>query len=165
MPSNDLLGIEKLKKDLEELKMSSITVGYQGDSGRRRHPNGSGASIAEVASYMEFGTNTIPARPFLRTAVKQHEKAIKTSAKRAIAKMIDKRDNADDAVETIGNAVVAAVHKTIDTAASWAAPLASSTVKAKGSSSPLVDSKEMRSSVSWARRGNAGEIIKQGGEV
>lgn len=164
MATNGVIGIAKLVRDLDEVKKANITVGYQGDSGKKLHPESASASIAEVASYMEFGTKDIPARPFLRTALKQHAQEIKTSIKKALASVIDQRKDVEDAVAIIGDAAVDAVHSTIENAASWAAPLSPKTVKTKGSSSPLVDTGAMKDNASWAHRDKQGNILKQGGE-
>lgn len=164
MTNRGVIGIDKLKKDLQDLKEAEITVGYQGVSGAKMHPESEGASVAQVASYMEFGTKTIPARPFLRTALKQNKSEIKQAVRKALSDIIDQRADLDTAVSNIGEAAVEAIRTTIDNASSWAAPLAASTVKAKGSSSPLIDSGTMKDKASWAYRDNSGRIKKQGGE-
>lgn len=163
MAKNGVIGIDNLKKDLQDLKEAEITIGYQGQSGRRLHPEGSGATIAEVASYMEYGTADIPARPFLRTALQQKETEIRKVIKKAMADLIDQRADIMTAIAHVGDAAVEAVRDTIDNASAWAAPLAASTIKAKGSSNPLVDSGAMRDNTSWAYRKD-GQIVKQGGE-
>lgn len=156
------IGIGKLKRDLKRLAEMDITVGFQGRSGSKRHPNGT-ASVAEVARYMEFGTDDIPARPFLRTTEKQHKGELKKVNRRALADLVDQRADVDQVAAKVGEAAVEAVRDTIDSASMWAEPLKRSTVKRKGHSRPLVDTETMRDNVSWAAREN-GQIKSQGGE-
>lgn len=65
-------------------KKYEILVGFPKDKqviyppdDRKGHYNKGGQSVAEVARWNEFGTNTIPSRPFLRTALRKNKERIK----------------------------------------------------------------------------------------
>lgn len=62
-------GVERFRRDLK--KRAFIKVGIL--SGTGEHPKGtSGQTVAEVAWWNEFGTRKMKARPFLRTALREH---------------------------------------------------------------------------------------------
>lgn len=158
------LGVAKLKSELATLGKSRVTLGYQGPSGAAKHPEAD-ASVAEVAAYNEYGTSTAPARPFLRTTMDRQGEALHRQLRKGVSDLIDGRaDEADEVLSTVGETGVEAIRQTIDDAKSWAEPLSPVTVAAKGHDRPLVDTKVMRDSASWAiRRG--GTIVQQGGEA
>lgn len=153
-------GIDKLKKDLEQLRSEPITIGLQGSTGAAKHPEAD-VPVAQVAAWMEYGTEHIPARPFLRQAFDRNEGRFRDAIKRAVSNMIDQRGTLDAEQERLGQLAAQAVKEMIDRAREWAKPLAAATVKAKGHARPLVDTGTMRESVSWAVRD--GDTIKRQG--
>lgn len=56
-----------LKNKLHEMQTTHGEAGFYSDP----HPNGRGATMAEVATYNEYGTKDIPARPFFAPAARQ----------------------------------------------------------------------------------------------
>jgi len=163
-------GIGKLKEELAKMRSTRITVGFQGESGARAHPDADGATVADVARWQEYGTESdagveiVPARPFMETAFQRAEQ-FKAHLRKAISDVIDQRADVPTALRTLGDAAVAAVHAAIDDSRSWAKPLAASTIRAKGHDHPLVDSRTMRDAVSWAAREGigGGGIVQSGG--
>jgi len=164
------LGIEQLKRDVQALRSTKITIGWQGPSGAAIHPGSKDTPIAQVAAWHEHGTpqespgTLMPARPSLKITFKRHGREFVASARKAVSDLIDGRvDSVDAAVEQVGEAAVAALRATIDDARSWAEPLAESTARAKGHDQPLVETFTMRNAASWASR--VGDSIeRQGGE-
>lgn len=158
------LGVGKLKEELAKMRSTRITVGFQGASGSRAHPDADGSSVSDVARWQEYGTVTSPARPFMGTAFVRAEQ-FKSHLRKALSDVIDQRADVPTALRTLGDAAVAAVHSAIDDSRTWAEPLAASTVAAKGSDQPLVDSRTMRDAVSWAAREGVGGggIVQTGG--
>jgi hypothetical protein len=156
------LGIDGLKKVLNELKEHKITIGFQGQSGSALHPEAN-VPMAKVAKWHEYGTAEIPARPFLRTTAKQNKKEFKDANKKAISDVIDQRAKPEEVLERLGQIGADAAKKVVLNASDWAEPLSSSTVKRKGFSAPLVDTGSMVDAISWAIRKNDA-IVKQGGE-
>ena len=57
--------LDALRKMLAQAKGLSITVGVHDAEGSASHQSTS-ATVADIASFHEFGTNRIPARSFLR---------------------------------------------------------------------------------------------------
>ena len=75
------LGWKKIKQELEVASRLEVAVGLlQGDK------NGDGVQIAEYAAYNEFGTDTIPSRPFMRTAFDENRGDIQADIDRQSAR-------------------------------------------------------------------------------
>lgn len=128
-----------------------VRVGIMGSDAAR--PVGDGEiNNAGLGMVHEFGsvTNNIPSRSFLRMPVERSEpfivKAV-VSAKNKIEEGIE-GGNADAAYDILGIAAENAVQEAFATGGygKWAANKPA-TIKRKGSSAPLIDSGEMRRSV------------------
>lgn len=107
-----------------------------------------GTSVAQVARWNEFGTKAgIPQRPFMRTAMVQHEKDWIEKLKTIVQKEMDKEKsvNIDAALKKFGELVAGDIQETILTGGFQ--PNAPSTIKRKGHSTPLVDTGVMISSI------------------
>lgn len=159
------LGIGKLREQLAKLGRTRVTYGYQGPSGAAKHPaKGATVSVAQVASFSEFGTASAPARPLLRHTAEENRDNFKDAAKRAISDVVDGRAEPEVATEAVGELAVAALRRTISRSREWAEPNAASTVRAKGHDQPLVgEEQSLTLSASWAVRVDDA-IVKQGGE-
>jgi hypothetical protein len=155
-------GIGRLKADIQRLKTRKITLGLQGASGAAKHP-AADATVAQVAAWNEYGTDTSPARPFLAETFERHEDELVAKLRRGISDLVDGRASVEQAIANVGEAGVDAVRDTIDQAEEWAEPLAESTKARKGHGQPLIDSDTLRGSISWAER-NGDSIVQQGGE-
>lgn len=143
------LGIGKLRQQLKELDSSRVDVGVQGEAAAKRHPN-SEATVGEVAAWVHYGTVHIPPRPYLDHAIAAFSVDRKMITKRVISDLVDgRKTSVEETLVPIGEALLAAVRSSIDSAISWAAPLALSTIKKKGSAAPLVDSGTLRDSTTY----------------
>lgn len=159
------LGIGKLREEIAKLKSSRFTVGWQGESGAEHHDMESDATNIEIATWHEFGTRSMPARPVVRTTYERHAEEFREAFKAQLSALIDARTDVDAMIDVVGRTLVEALRDEIDLAAEWAAPLAQSTIDAKGHNQPLVDTGTLRRRASWAMRAKDGDaIIKQGGE-
>ena len=108
-----------------------------------------GTSIVDYAMYNEFGTSRIPARPFMAETHSKYAAETEKFTKYLVGQMIDGKMTDDHLLKTIGEKYQSRVQETIRDAKSWAAPNAESTVKQKGSSSPLIDTGRMIGSVRY----------------
>lgn len=157
-----LFGMAKRVRDLND---AVVTVGFQGISGSARHE--SGATIAEIAAWNEFGTKTIPERGFFRRTLKESGDKIRGHMQKEIWNVVDGGQTVTRALGRVGVFAAAEVVKTIDDSKSWATPNAPSTVRQKSTSSgtgdqPLVDSGRMLNSVTYVARKD-GAVVEQGG--
>lgn len=169
------LGIDDLKKTLERLKREQITIGHQGPSGDAPHPGADGASVAQVAKWMEYGTPGsdderydmprahVPSRPMLRITYERNRDRFREALRTGLADIVDRRGALEPAQDRIGGVMVDALREMILDAKGWAEPLAASTVKRKGHDDPLIESGTLYDRASWAVR-DGDTIIRQGGE-
>ena len=104
-----------------------------------------GTPVAAVAAWNEFGTETIPERPFFRRAIAEMEGGISNIVKAGID---TKKMVVDDRLaDRVGAYAQGQIQESIT--ALKEPPNAPSTIKEKGSSSPLIDTGHMRESVTW----------------
>lgn len=171
------LGLAALKKQLAEFRDQAITIGHQGASGAETHPNAD-APVAQVAAWMEFGTpgsddrtydvprKHVPSRPFVRTTFHRHQAEFTVKARDLISAIIGRRKTVDEAQDELGELMLERLRETILEAKGWAAPLAQSTIDAKGHDDPLIESGTLYDRASYAVRdgGAEGPIKRQGGE-
>jgi hypothetical protein len=126
-----------------ELAHLQIKVGVLDGAGE----SDEGVSLVEIAACNELGTEHIPERSFIRStfAAKQDEAA---RVAKKIASAIIRGTPADVALELLGQWGAAAVKRTI-TSEDIPPPLAQSTIDAKGSSKPLVDTGQLVNSITY----------------
>ena len=103
-------------------------------------------SNAEVAAWNHFGTEKIPARPFLDVAVVKNKAVVAGAAKEVLAK----GGSVSQAVGAMGAMAAGKVQQYI---ADIFIPPPNSprTIARKGSSHPLIDTGQMRQSITWQR--------------
>lgn len=106
-----------------------------------------GGKAAEKAMYNEYGTSRgIPARPFLRNTLYEHDARWGVFIAPKIAALLN-GGSADGIVSSLGSIMANDIKGTIG-AGSFAAN-APSTIAAKGHSKPLVDTGDMYGSITW----------------
>lgn len=128
------LGWQKIKRELEIASRLEVAVGLlQGDK------NGEGVQIAEYAAYNEFGTDTIPSRPFMRTAFDENRGDIQADIDRQSARLTAGQVSAQTALTIIGQKHASRIQNTI-TGRDFLPRLSPETVNRKhGSEKTLVD--------------------------
>jgi len=108
-----------------------------------------GVSVIDYATYNEFGTTRIPARPFMSKTEELYKEPTFKFANFLVGRIIDGKITPNLALKNIGEKYKSYMQKTIRDAKNWAIPNADSTVKQKGSTSPLIDTGRMVGSVSY----------------
>ena len=147
------LGFKKAIKDIVQASKTSVEVGFQnGDithlqvkGDRKQSP---GVSIAQIASYQEFGTDNIPQRSFMRTSFDENEQRINRFAENQFGLVLDGKQNVLKAFSLIGQLVQGIIQVKIREIRY--PPNAASTIKRKGSDKPLIDFGQMIQSVRYA---------------
>lgn len=104
-----------------------------------------GTPVAYVAAIQEFGTDRIPARPFMRPAVADHGGEWIDLMARGAKAALDGRYTPEQVLEAVTLQAAGDVAKKIS--AVTAPPLSPVTVKRKGFDKPLVDTGQMLQSV------------------
>lgn len=138
------------KKVVERLEVlayrKGVTIGY---SSEKEHESGPG--LAEVARIQEFGTKTIPPRPFIRPTLDSFKKIW---AERVVKGLKNKKT--DRGVvrvwENVGKSIVRQLRSAIDKVHN--PPLSAKTIERRrkngnGSIKPLVDTGVMRDELAY----------------
>lgn len=141
------LGWKAIKRELERAKGREVAVGILQGS-----VDSEGASIAEYATYNEFGTDDVPSRPFMAMSFDENKADIEADFNRQSKAIVEGKRTADQALTVIGQKHAARVQNTI-TGRDITPKLADSTIKAKGSTKTLVDTGAMTNAVQIELRG------------
>lgn len=132
------MGYQTIITNLSRLE-GTVKVGIMADAGSEKD----GASLVEVATYNEFGTQHIPARPFVRQTT---DKGAWGSMAARLEDRVAHGMDPHQALEILGNKAEGDMKATIGRG--HFVPNAPNTIKQKGSSQPLIDTGRMRNSVS-----------------
>ena len=137
-------GGKKLQRLLREAGKGGVSGVKVGFFSTAKYEDGT--PVAAVAAWNEFGTKTIPERPFFRRALAEAERGVSN----ILAKGIDTKKMVVDErlAGRVGAYVVGRVMESISALGS--PPNAPSTASRKGSTNPLIDTGMMRASVGWS---------------
>ena len=132
-------------KTLESFRppRSSVDVGVMGDDAEAEH--GEGITVANVAEWAEFGLGQ-PQRSWLRAFIADRESDIQETIKTEILKTIETKQTRTTALQRIGVWLVGEIQTRV--AEGIDPPNAQRTIDRKGSSTPLIDTGQLRSSIS-----------------
>lgn len=162
-------GLKGLVERVGSLSAASVRVGvlvdHAGDEKRKREKKGKkakaesesaddgGASVKrtvlEIATIHEFGAPAagIPARSFLRATVDEQQSAIRADQHKLAVDFLSGKIGISVALDRLGARVAAKIKERI--ARGIEPPLAARTVARKKSTKPLVDTGQLRSSITW----------------
>ena len=104
------------------------------------------AKNATKAAINEYGTSKIPQRPFMRTATSRHGKSWGSKSAKAVQSVM-KGMPISQVTELVGMQMKSDISSTL-TNGPWT-PNAASTIAKKGSSRPLIDTGELRASITY----------------
>ena len=142
---------EKLLKNLNKMKKLQVRVGVQGGKKyKKKSRDGKeeeGADLVDIAIWNELGTDRIPARPFLGQTVDQHSAQIQKAAIQFVQKLCKGQLDAQSALNNLGVLMVGYVQNQISDGDF--VPNAPSTIRLKGSERPLINTKQLRGSISY----------------
>lgn len=122
--------LEMIEQRFAEVGAMNLTIGFQGPAALR--PHSEGATIVDIATWQEMGTDTIPARPALRTAMTENVDKIRKFMIREAKRLLGtKSATARKMYARIGLFAVELVRDRYRTTRQWAVPLAASTLAAR----------------------------------
>jgi hypothetical protein len=124
-----------------------VTVGWPASAGQHH----SGMSIAEVAAQNEFGTSRIPQRSMLRATVEIYAHKYQDALRKIGIGITHGRIDLKGGLDLLGVMIKGDVQKRI--AAGIMPPNALSTIKRKGSRTPLIDTGQMRNALEHEVKG------------
>ena len=137
----------RIQKASAQLNGRQLRVGFPADIVSQ-----DGTPVAEYAAYNEFGTEQIPARPFLRRTIDESRSGFGQYVRRTIDTLLfSGLGTKEFAMDLLGNWMVARVRRTIQNSPSWAQPNAPSTVARKEGDHPLIDTGLMLRSVTFRK--------------
>lgn len=150
-------GYKKLVAALSEHPHGAVRVGIQGDEAAAPHA-GAGEPLPNVAIGVihEFGVPEvgIPERSFLRSTYDAKIGDYATILKKGARDVYDGKVTSERVLGRVGEKFASDVKGTIN--AGIDPPLQPATIARKGSSKPLIDSGQLKGSISW-RYENAGD--------
>lgn len=133
-----------IKSLFKQLKKGTVDVGILAETGKHEDTS---LTVAEIGFYHEFGTVNIPERSFIRSTLNGQSKDIKKIAANQYKKVL----NGDISIETglgILGAFTAGLIQQTFTNNDWA-PNTANTQAQKGSATPLIDTGQLRQSISF----------------
>ena len=110
-----------------------------------------GTSVIDVAEWNEFGTATIPERSFIRAWFDEAEPQLRQDFAALMRTVAAGKRTRAEVLELMGQRMVGQVQARMS--AGIPPPNAPSTVRRKGSSTPLIDTGVLRSSVTYRTGG------------
>ena len=144
-------GISELEKRLKtSVGNAGVKVGILEKSGA--HKESPGLTVADVASFHEFGTENVVQRSFIRATVINKAPLFKKAVQGLLKGIILGSMNRERALGILGELAQAEMINTIN--AGISPPLAESTRRAKmvggkAGDTPLVDSGQLKQSIRW----------------
>ena len=145
-------GAKAMAARLRELAASkrTVRVGILSDAPKKEREGGTGRySLVEVAAAHEFGAPDagIPQRSFIRATVDEKRGEIEQLQRSLAVQFVEGKIASDQLLARLGAKVAAMVQTRI--ASNIPPPLSEETIAKKGSSVALVDTGQLKSSVTW----------------
>jgi hypothetical protein len=134
---------------MEKIADDTLRVGVIGTgAGESRD----GVTTADLAAIHEFGTRDghIPERSFIRSTTAAKQPEIKALFRKGLEAVVKGKATPDKVLNVVGAFIAAEIKKTVTTGAGVSPALADSTIAAKGSDRPLVDTGRLINAVSYA---------------
>ncbi len=136
-------GFAALFKKLKAGK-ATLTVGIHGAEGGT--PDGSGKlTVGDVATIHEYGLGNCPERSFIRSWADENQAKNRITIEKVMGAVVSGRLSVKQSLDAIGLRFVAEMQARI--VAGIEPPLAESTIARKGSSTPLIDTGQLKSSI------------------
>jgi len=120
-----------------------VKIGIQSDAGN--HPESEDITVADIATFNEFGTINIPPRPFIRDTMDEERAGLLKHTRELYYQMAAGKMTTARALSILGKKITSLIKKKITTLRE--PPNAPSTIARKGSSNPLIDTGYMRQKV------------------
>jgi hypothetical protein len=131
-------GWAKIQEAIKDLATRKLDCGVHGDDG---------SDIVEIATYQEFGTESIPERSFIRSTLKEQASAIRNKTILSVRGIITGRGSSEAELRTLGLFLETKMKEKV--LSGNFTPLSWSTIKAKGSDKPLIDTGRLLGSIRY----------------
>lgn len=152
------LGLTKIIRETGKLDGAVLEVGIAAEEGS--HDGGGNLTVAQVGLWMEVGTSTIPARPWLSTAIDDNQTRINALIKVTTEAALDGKD-LERRMKLDGERVLTMVQSKIRKGDPDWKPLHPRTIAKKGSTKPLIDTGQLIQSQTYKATIN-GKVSSRG---
>ena len=155
--------IVKALKEIEYLATRQVEIGILAIDKSLTGENGK-ITILEYAIYNEYGTPSMPARPFMRNAFDSNKGIISNLIQAAPKKVIKGEKSGKEALMEIGETIRGLIIQSIATAETWAVPNDPKTLKIKtkngqaNNTKPLIDNRFLIKSIRY-------QIVNKNGTI
>ena len=155
--------IVKALKEIEYLATRQVEIGILAIDKSLTGENGK-ITILEYAIYNEYGTPSMPARPFMRNAFDSNKGIISNLIQAAPKKVIKGEKSGKEALMEIGETIRGLIIQSIATAQAWAVPNDPKTLKIKtkneqaNNTKPLIDNRFLIKSIRY-------QIVNKNGTI
>ena len=133
--------VKVTRKKLHQIKLPQSGGVYVG------FPVGTAQGIIERATWNEFGTRRIPERPFMRRSLKGNRAKYQAFMRQQAKQIIENKQTVGRSLSMLGIMAQGDIQHEISVLRD--PPNAPSTIARKGSSKPLIDTGQMRQSVTY----------------
>lgn len=144
-------GYKALMQRVESLQKDSwkISVGVHEAEGKTRHDGtvDENLTVIDVATFHEFGLGNNPRRSFIGDYFDQNEAQIQAWTSKAIQDFLQGKITREQALNKVGSLIVGGIQKRM--AAGIQPDLKPATVARKGSTVPLIDTGQLRTSITY----------------
>ena len=134
-------GIIELQKRLAKV---SASVGILNN---KKH-TGTEQTTAQIGFIHEFGTSTTPERSFIRYTIQSKSKEIKGLGRKLYTQVLEGKISPKKGIDLLGSYTAGLIQKTFVNN-DWK-PNKPATSRRKGSTKPLIDTGQLRQSISWS---------------
>lgn len=155
--------IVKALKEIEYLTTRQVEIGILAIDKSLTGENKK-ITILEYAIYNEYGTPSMPARPFMRNALDSNRGIISNLIQAAPKKVIKGEKSGKEALMEIGETIRGLIIQSIATAQAWAVPNDPKTLKIKtkngqaNNTKPLIDNRFLIKSIRY-------QIVNENGTI
>lgn len=158
------LGLAAFLRNTKDLDKQAVVVGLpsesspkakeivaRGDAGHQIETYSSHLTVAMLGAIHEFGSpsENIPARPFMAQTYDKNWGLLKSRSRSIVKGVQSHKITVHEGLSKLGEWYTGAIKEEITTGGF--SPLRPATIAAKGSSRPLIDTAQMRNSITWKR--------------
>ena len=146
-------GEKEILRQVEAMKKKPfVKIGILGNAGNHKE---TGTPVVLYAGANEFGTRDgrVPERSFMRSTMDQENRRLSRETEKLVSQIAQGRQNVMSVLKILGLSIQAKIRKKITTLSS--PPNRPSTIAKKGSSNPLIDTGQLRSSINF-------EVVEDG---
>jgi hypothetical protein len=140
------LGWQKIKGRLGDAGKHHLVAGIIGATDQR---DGGEFSNVQIGTVHEFGLG-VPERSFLRATVDERSTFYRRLVKKLMQRALDMKGTVSEALRILGEQMKADIVRRIDRGID--PPLHPATIAAKGSSKPLIDTGQLKQSITYEVR-------------